>query len=75
MREIGEVHLEGYEVGGTHPLKNSEVGGVYLEGGEVNRTHPEGKEVAKALQPKCGSYQVFQWLKFTVPNLRGFYLT
>lgn len=75
MREIGEVHLEGYEVDGTHPLKDSEDGGVYLEGGEVNRTRPEGEEVAKALQTKRGSYQVSQWLKLTVPNLRGFYLT
>lgn len=49
MREIGEVYLEGYEVYGTHLLKDSEVGGVYLEGGEVNRTRPEGEEVAKAL--------------------------
>lgn len=47
MREIGEVYLEGYEVYGTHLLKDSEVGGVYLEGGEVNRTRPEGEEVCK----------------------------
>lgn len=59
MREIGDVHLEGYEVGGTHPLKDSEVGGVYLEGGEVNRTHPEGEEVAK------GTAQV--WLISGIP--------
>lgn len=49
MRGIGEVYLEGYEVGGTHLMKDSDVGGVYLEGGEVNRTRPEGEEVAKAL--------------------------